>query len=422
MLKSLYSKSDFIKNSFILVLGTGIAQLIPLALQFPLRKFFTPEEFGTFAIYMSITSILVILANFRYSITVVIPKSDDDGINLLVGSILLSFLFSIILLLLFFFIGDKIISIFDFPTELKPWLLLIPLSIFLTSSHLSFSYWLTRKKKFKGLTFNKISRRSAEGASQYGLGHLRYGGGLIIGNLIGDVFNFLTYLIQVKLSANNLNRISLTNIKIQLKRFIDFPKYSLIPTFFDSFSLALPVFMITRLYDESITGQYDLTVKILSAPLALISLAISQVLIQKISELRNDKKPVLKIIINTFLGLSVLSVIGIIIFYFWGEAIFTTAFGEEWKLAGELSTILVFSYAIRFVVSPLTSTFIALERIKISSIWQVLYFFIVFTFYWLTNVPIETFISYYVVADLCAYIIYFILIIMVANQNDKQEL
>lgn len=419
MIRKILNRSDFVKNSFVLIIGTGIAQLIPVLLQFPLRQFFTPEEFGVFAVYYSIVSVLAILANFRYASTVVIPEKDNDGLNLLAGSILLSLIFSIVVFLIFVFFSKPLIIYFEFPSALNKWIMLIPISIFLVSSHMSFSYWLTRKKKFKGLAINKVSRRSSEGISQFLFGLNKTNGGLVIGTLIGDIFNFFTYLFQVKKSLSNKEPISLERIKKQLKRYIDFPKYSLVPGFLDTFSLVLPVFIITSLYSEKITGQYDLTVKILSVPLALVSLAISQVLIQKISELKNQKKKIVPTIKNTFLGLSALSIIGVLVFYIWGETIFTFAFGDEWKLAGTLSEILVITYGIRFIVSPLTATFIALEKVKISSIWQVCYFLIILSLYLLKEINIETFIMYYVIVDVFAYFIYSILILRISIKNDK---
>ena len=63
-----------------------------------------------------------------------------------------------------------------------------------------------------------------------------------------------------------------------------------------------------------------------------------------------------------------LAIVGILIIEFFGIEIFTWVFGIEWKTAGQLTQILIFSYAIKFIVSPLTSVFTALEKIKISSI------------------------------------------------------
>jgi O-antigen/teichoic acid export membrane protein len=422
MFKNKLQNSDFIRNSLILILGTGVSQIIPVALQFPLRKIYTPEEFGTFAVYMSIVSILSGLAHFKYANTIVIPEKDEDGLNLLVGSVLLSTIFSIFIFVGFFFFSDFIIYSLNFDKSIKPWLLYVPISVFLISGHLSFSFWLTRKKQFKGLAINKVARRGTEGFSQYFLGKMSNSGGLMYGTLIGDVFNFFFYLFQIKKTIQSFKAVSLSNINVQLKKFSDFPKYSLIPSFFDTFSLALPVFLITSYYSEEITGQYDLTVKMLSVPLALISLAISQVLLQKIAEGKHEKKSVLPLIRNNFLVLGFGGAVGIIIFYFFGETIFSLFFGDNWLMAGKLSAILVFSFAVRFTISPLTSTFVALEKIKISSVWQICYFLLISSLYLFKDISIEEFILIYVYMDVVAYSVYGLLIYVVANNHDKKNL
>ena len=412
-------KSEFLKNSFTLIIGTGLSQTIPVLLQFPLRRMFSPSEFGVYAIYSSIVSVLAILANFRYANTVLIPKKEEDGANLMFGSLLISFIFSLLVLLVFTFFGTSIIDYFNFPEELEKWGFLIPLSVFLVSSHLTFGFWLSRKKEFKKFAINKVSRRTAEGLFQITLGSKAVKGGLIIGTIIGDIINFLTYVFQIRKSVIPLlSKISFANIKIQIVRYVKFPKYSLLPSFLDNFSLMLPVFIITDFYSESITGQYDLTAKILSVPLALISIALSQVLVQKIVEQRNNSKPIVSILKPVFLTLLSLSALGVLVVHFFGESIFVFAFGEQWKLAGELSTYLIFIYGIRFIVSPMTSVFIALEEIKISSIWQVCYFGAILSLYLLKGCDLITFISYFILIDVIAYSVYGILIIMISKKHD----
>ena len=62
------------KNIATLVTGTMIAQAIPIAISPILTRLYTPAEFGSFALYMSIVSILVVIATARYELAIVLPK------------------------------------------------------------------------------------------------------------------------------------------------------------------------------------------------------------------------------------------------------------------------------------------------------------------------------------------------------------
>jgi O-antigen/teichoic acid export membrane protein len=49
-MKKLFGQSDFLRNTVILVFGTGIAQMIPILLQPVLRRIYAPADFGAFAV------------------------------------------------------------------------------------------------------------------------------------------------------------------------------------------------------------------------------------------------------------------------------------------------------------------------------------------------------------------------------------
>ena len=72
MLKDNIYKSDFLKYTLVLVSGTVLAQLIPILLQPILRRIYTPEQFGLFAVYSSIFSMLVVVAAGKYETTIVV--------------------------------------------------------------------------------------------------------------------------------------------------------------------------------------------------------------------------------------------------------------------------------------------------------------------------------------------------------------
>ena len=78
-----FVKSEFGKNVVTLMTGTTIAQILPVALTPVLTRLFSPEEFGAFAFFASIISILLVFSSGRYEQAIVLPKEDKDAINIL---------------------------------------------------------------------------------------------------------------------------------------------------------------------------------------------------------------------------------------------------------------------------------------------------------------------------------------------------
>ena len=420
MIKRLLNKSDFVKNVTTLITGTVLANLIVVALQPLLSRIYSPEEFGTFTIYLSIIGMLAPAGSLKFEGAIVLPESDKKASALVLGSIIISFVFSIVWLFIFFFFDKQIIDFFNFSPSIKVWLLLLPLGIFVISSSRALNFWLIRKKAFRASSINKLVKRGSEGPVQLGVGYFSPFQGLIIGNLIGEISNLFisfTQSLRHKLSFKN---IASSDIKGQLKRYKDFPLYSFLPSFMNSVSLFLPAIIVNQYFTLELTGQFGFSRVLLSMPLALISINISQVLLQKVAESSKLKKKILPLILKITLILGALSGVGIIIIELFGVDLFKWFFGDKWETAGRLTTILVFSYAIKFIVSPLTAIFTALEKIKISSIWQIGYFIAIGCLYLFKDFTIEEFLLYYVLIDLVSYLIYYVLLVGVCKNYDNK--
>ena len=83
MLDNLKPKSEFSRNVLTLMTGTTIAQAIPIAISPILTRIYTPEDFGMFALYMSIASILSVVATGWYELAIMLLKKDEDTVNIL---------------------------------------------------------------------------------------------------------------------------------------------------------------------------------------------------------------------------------------------------------------------------------------------------------------------------------------------------
>tara|TARA_B100001758_G_scaffold210249_1_gene192895 strand:- start:208 stop:1527 length:1320 start_codon:yes stop_codon:yes gene_type:complete len=407
-------KSEFLSNSLILITGTFIAQLIPIILQPFLRRIFSPSDFGYFAIFTTIVGVLISLSNFKYENAIVIAKDDETANDLLKGGIIISFFFSLLVLILMILFESTWTAFFEISDFSKKIFWFIPISVFALSSYQCMNFWFIRFKKFKTSSANKLIRRSSEGIGQLFFGFLKKNkvqtgsyNGLIIGAVIGAISNFIFGLWQCKKFGLRWTYFNLKNIKNALIKYKDFPVFNALPSFLNTFSLMFPVIIVSYLYGKEITGQFDLSRVVLALPLALISISVSQVYLQRISEQIKNKQKIFNEYKKMLFLLSSLSIPGAIIGYLICEPIFTLFFGENWDTAIKITQILIFSYAIKFIVSPLSVSIIALEKLKWRALWQMTYFSLIISLFFLKGKSIEEFFIIYAIIEVGIYLLYF---------------
>lgn len=146
--KKITVMSSFITNTLIVMGGSSIAALITIISTPILTHYFTPDAFGIFAVFSSITGIISIIACMRYELAIMLPKSDDEAINIFALCLLIAFFISVFLLPIFWFFQSEIISLFNLP-DLGSYILLIPFMILVNGFFTALYNWHTRTQNFK---------------------------------------------------------------------------------------------------------------------------------------------------------------------------------------------------------------------------------------------------------------------------------
>ena len=142
------NKSEFTKNSLTLISGTTIAQLLPIAISPILTRIYTPEDFGVLALFMSLSMIFSIVAGGRYELAIILPKKDSYAINILALVIVLSGIFSVLLMFSILVFHDYFVDLLENP-KISFWLYLLPLVVFLLVVFNGLNYFHTRFKNYK---------------------------------------------------------------------------------------------------------------------------------------------------------------------------------------------------------------------------------------------------------------------------------
>ncbi len=341
--------------------GTTIAQAIPIAISPILTRIYSPEDFGVFALYISIASMISVLATGRYELAIMLPKKDEDAANILVLSIIISFFVSSIALLGVFIFNENITNLLG-NKEISNWLYFIPVTVLFTGIYQSFNYWLNRKQQYKRLANSKVVQSGATSATTLGMGFAGLGSvGLIFGGIFGQgVTVAILGKIIIKEDRSRLRAAKKLKILALIKRYKKFPIYNLPNALIDGFRLSGIMILIAKFYTTATLGQFSLAWRMLQMPISLMGSALSQVFFQKIASV---KKSDLNQIVKAFMLKSAfMSAPIFLIIYFFAIDIFTIVFGENWKLAGEAASIMAPWLFLNFISMPMANVLIVLNR------------------------------------------------------------
>jgi O-antigen/teichoic acid export membrane protein len=161
---------------------------------------------------------------------------------------------------------------------------------------------------------------------------------------------------------------------------------------------------------------------LLSIPLALIAISFSNVLVQKISEKYNKKQSLLVDLKPVLVVTLIICFLEIVIIQLFGESLFMFVFGKTWRFSGQLSKIMVWTFVLNFIVSSFSSIFVAMRKIKIYSIWQLIYFISILSLLFFNKLSFVDFIRIYVLIEVFCYIALLIIIfLIIKNYEQKLE-
>ncbi|MGC5324935.1 oligosaccharide flippase family protein [Brevibacillus sp. SYSU BS000544] len=360
LLKNRLAKGHFVRNVLTLMTGTTIAQAIPIGISPLLTRIYTPDDFGVFALYSSITSLLVVISTARYELAIMLPEEEDDAVNLVGLSIIIAGLYSLVLVLLIWVFFDLLSLLIG--ETISSWLYFVPISVFLTGTYQTITYWLNRKKNYSMLAKNKVNQTATTAISNVGLGYMNIKpGGLIFGTVLGQFVAILSIIIRLwSEDRKKLVKITREKIKYNALRYIDFPKKSSIGIMFNTTASQLPLLLISLFYGSAILGWYSLTVRVLSSPMSIIGTSVSQVFYEKALIAEKEKK-LLELVKKTTKILTVIISIPLTILFIFAEDLFVLVFGESWLEAGVIVKIMIPFFIVRFIFSC-QSTLLMVKR------------------------------------------------------------
>lgn len=325
-------KNTYLKSIGIILTGGAAAQLIALLSLPILSRLYTPENFGLYASYIALISILTIIATLRFDFAIQIAKSNKE-IDILKTIIIIStFIVACIIFSALFINNLKSIGYFNnlLSNVSKSLIILTLFSTTIITFSISESIWHKR--------FIEISK-------------VRVFQSLLL-SILCFVFSFYdelgliySYIIANVIAASYFvvkKRFVFIKYRARLKlifgKYSKFPKYSVPSDIFNSFSnIAMPL-IITFAFSPKIAGLYFMAEKIVKSPLGVLYQSISSVYTEKAGKLYNNKeiKDLISLTNYTQTKISLVLAPLLVIASIIAPYLFETLFGEDWVTAGEL--------------------------------------------------------------------------------------
>lgn len=372
--------------------GTAIAQLITIAAIPILSRLFTPEDFGVFAIFLSLTSLATSISGGRYELAIMLPEKNEDAYQIFIISLWFVAIVSVLSFLILFIFFQPISKYLEFE-DYRYFIFLIPISIFFQGTYKIFNNWFSRFKNFKDVSFSKIFKSVTGVSSKIFLFFINFASlGLALGETISHFFASL-YLFMKNKKQHPINlKYNFKDLKAQMKKYKEFPLFSMPMAFINSISTNVLVYFLSIFFNSSVVGLYSQANRVINFPLSFLSNSFTSVFYQKITTTNNKKGLFLYSYFSSFF----IALIILLPIVFWGEELFSFVLGKKWGYSGKIAKLLIPLAVASFATRNTSSVLLYLKLQKITLIWQILYLLIaVGIFYYFKGQKLEEILLYF---------------------------
>ncbi|MBE5664462.1 oligosaccharide flippase family protein [Staphylococcus sp. SS60] len=409
--------NKFIGDSFLMILSSGIAQIILIVTTPIITRLYSPAEFGEFTIFSNIAMILIPIINARYDLLIVNAKNDRIA-NILSQ---ISFLISLVIILIL--IPVFIVSALLFPNFILDFIFII-IMLFLVSLTNIFTNYLNKERKYKVLSLINVFRAASMSLLQIIFGFLAFGSlGLIVG------FS-LSYIAGLTLGYRTFKKhFNIVKDKEEAKAiFIENKNqlvYSTPSILLNSLSFSVVVFFIGILYTNTEVGIYGMAIRVLGIPVTIISLGLSKIFMQQANDYYIEHGNFRNLLLKFSSVLIIVSIILYVPLYLFSEALVNILLGHSWVDAIIVIKIVIPLFVVRLIVSTVSLSVIVLQKQQLELILQALFLVgttITFIISKIFSLTFLNFVSINTIVLVISYAIFFIALFYFAKNKSFKDI
>lgn len=361
--------SNFWKQVSSVVVGTAVAQSIPIIGSLFIARIFSPREFGEFSTWLAIVTFASVVVTLRLETVLAIAEDGMDRVK----AVFIVFVVSILTSLLFLVcvIGAKFLPVDSNYLPNSPTLLwTIPPAALCLALNQIWQTWAAAEGMYRKLNAMRLVQASTLVLVQVGAG-LKYptAASLVIGFSIatGIAFAWSAKTMPRFIHGQFCDSIGFRNF---FSRYNKFPRYALPADMINTAAGQLPILVVSYRFGNEVAGYLALTMRILGVPVGLMGKSVLDVFKRYATQSIQQTGSCRSLYVNTFMALALASLVFVGGTIFLAKDIFRVAFGPEWLPAGRMAIWLLPMFALRMIASPLSYMAYLVERQHIDLLWQ----------------------------------------------------
>lgn len=332
------------RATFTLLAGSALAQAIPLLLGPWIARLYTPEEYGEFALLWTVASNLAVVGCARYEFALALETAEAGASALL--ALCLRLLLAMTAL-------SVVVGALWMTWGALPLAAALPLVVLALAASQALAQWAARAGQFAALAWGRVVQWGGGALAQVGLGLLHAGPwGLVGGAALGAA---AAAALQARPAPQGgwLGLLQPQPLRQTAHKHRDFPLLNTPHAFAGALQDTLAIALLTAWLGAPEAGAWALALRYLKAPASLVGGSLSQALYPRLTQAGSgaDARALVRRQLALLAGIALPLMLALLAF---GPWLFTTAFGPEWRGAGELARSLAPYIALHFIASPLS--------------------------------------------------------------------
>lgn len=343
--------SVFVRNIATLTAGSVVAQLIPLASSPVLTRLYSPIEYGHYARFMLLVTVLSGAATGRYEMAILAAGSSPEVRVVKLLARLLAV--GVSALVLFAAVGLRAVE--PLPAW---WVWLLPAGVLVTAAQQVSYSWLLRERAFRLLSSSRAARALLVAAVSISVGVLGLStSGLALGAVLGSAA-IAAGLFAFERGSGAVTWHGRAELRGAAMAHRQFPLLVLPSEWLSTLALQLPLLFL----DVTGAGFFSFATTVVSTPLSLIGTSVLEGFKERAFRDYRERGSFRTVYRGVFFALVAPATAGAIALAIGAPVVFRVAFGARWEAAGVFAASLAPMFALRLLASPLSYTYVVVRR------------------------------------------------------------